>query len=131
MRKLLVVLTVTVLSVGLFGAAVRAGAEQKSPAQESAASSEKALETRDAAAFVPTGPINCKTFKCVNKKLRQLRKAILALEDEVYGCEMLLPITQYSGYLYDDGAGGSFPTTALDVTESGDDPDTYALVYVC
>jgi hypothetical protein len=80
-------------------------------------------------------PANCTNFKCVNAHLNALHtqnvalKAGLAKLSWVNPClDSLVPITAYPSYLYDDGFGGSFDTTALDYTIAGEVPDYWVSV---
>lgn len=83
-------------------------------------------------------PVKCQTFKCINKLLTVLSNgvvvlsdAVLALLHEVVDCEQLMNVTQYFGYEYDDGFGGTVLTTALDQTEPGDTAGARVVVYAC
>jgi hypothetical protein len=62
------------------------------------------------------------------QKLKKLTKRVNRLENEVYDCERLVPVTQYFGYDYNNA---EFQTTALDYTDAGDVIDDYVVVYVC
>jgi hypothetical protein len=82
-----------------------------------------------------TWPANCTTWKCVNGHLNLLHAKDVALTKSlnklawVNPClDNIAPITAYSGYYYDDGAGGFLLTTALDYTTTGEIPDYWALM---
>ncbi|HEX2588743.1 MAG TPA: hypothetical protein VHL51_10780 [Gaiellales bacterium] len=75
-------------------------------------------------------PARCTNFKCVNAHLNALHSAQQTINKKLNSLAWVnvcldtpIPITQYNGYLFDDGAGGSFDTTALDGTASGDPVD--------
>jgi hypothetical protein len=82
-----------------------------------------------------TWPARCTNFKCVNAHLNALHTKDVALSKGlnalswVNPClDNIAPITQFTGYFADDGAGGTITTTALDYTASGDVPDYWLLV---
>jgi hypothetical protein len=80
------------------------------------------------ASSAPKSEAACFTVRCFNKQIRKLKSQVRVLRAEVFGCERLLPISQYYGYEY---GGADQLTTALDVTESGDPVDTYVVVDAC
>ena len=91
-----------------------------------------ATSTADAAV---KWPARCTTFKCVNAHLNAMhatdltqytRLANLAWVNQCL--KSAIPLTQYGGYIADDGAGGVFDTTAFDRTGSGDLVDEWVPV---
>lgn len=86
----------------------------------------------------------CHSFACVNKKLKQLKKQnqrlqneVRSLQTNVFGCEGLVGVTSYGdfdsgsyGYVYDDGFGSQFLTSALDYADTND-PDFWMVVDDC
>ncbi len=88
------------------------------------------LSTAGTSQAATTWPAKCSSFKCVNAHLNALHSAQQTINKKLKSLAWVnvcldtpIPITQYPGYLYDDGAGGSFDTTALDGTASGDSVD--------
>jgi hypothetical protein len=106
-----------------------------------------------------TGPAEAKCgTKCLNKKVRALSAGLAAAQQTIAlqgqrlqqttqelssleNCLGEAPLTQYGdpagtfGYMFDNDAIGSggdpFETTALDITESGDQIDGWALFDFC
>lgn len=75
--------------------------------------------------------VNCGTLRCINKSLTKLNRATNALLFTTFTCEQLMAVSQYFGYRYDDGGGGDFPTTALDLTQVGEAPGALAVIDTC
>jgi hypothetical protein len=79
-------------------------------------------------------PARCGSWKCVNAHLNALHTQQTALKKGlsnlswVNPClDNIIPMTDFNGYLFDDGAGGSFDTTAFDYTLSGEVADFWML----
>jgi hypothetical protein len=135
MRRLIVVAIVATLAIG--GAAVafasdnserriaaKPSASESNPMKRALTKAERRLAQASAA------KIKCRTLGCINRSLTRLAKAVNVLVDETYNCEKYVNVTQYSGYLYDDGVN-VFPTSGLDYTEAGDAATDRFLVYTC
>lgn len=91
--------------------------------------------------------VNCTTVQCLNKKLTELTRfakrtaAELKQLDQAWSdwywewdncAGTVLPMTQYDGYVYSlNGSDLIWPVTALDVTETGGEPQAYALLWTC
>ncbi len=119
------------LLLGVGGVAIGGESAQRAPVS-TPPPAEKAKSQPQAAVDIARAAARarCK-LNCVKRKLNQLIGAHNALANDYYNCETLVPITSYDGYEYDDGAGGTVITSALDFTDSGDFPDELAVVYVC
>jgi hypothetical protein len=79
-------------------------------------------------------PARCSSWKCVNAHLNALHTQQAAVKKGlsklswVNPClQNVIPMTDFNGYLFDDGAGGAFDTTAFDYTQSGDVADFWML----
>jgi hypothetical protein len=77
----------------------------------------------------------CRTLSCINRNLKQLRRAVAtlagavgALAHDAFVCEQITPVTSYFGYDYFGTPGA---VTALDYTDTGDVPDDWMVVYTC
>lgn len=78
-------------------------------------------------------PAGCSSWKCVNAHLNALHSNDLAVKTKLASLAWVncyntsFPLTEYPAYLYDNGAGGYFDTTAVDYTSSGDGIDYWVL----
>ena len=79
-------------------------------------------------------PARCTSWKCVNAHMNALHTQQTALKKGLNSLSWvnpclttIIPMTQFGGYLSDNGAGGSFDTTAFDYTLSGDVADFWLL----
>jgi hypothetical protein len=85
-----------------------------------------AAQSADAA---PKWPAQCKTIACVNDHMNALKTQADNLKKAVANlaafdnCFVIMPVTPYDGYVYDDGSGTPVLTTALDYTVAGQAPD--------
>ena len=108
------------------------------------------LATRPSVAHA--GTIRCSTFRCANHymnaqsaKIKTLQAQVAALQTKLtstrtvlagfLNCMNEVPLTQYGdtggtfGYVFDDG--GTFDTTGLDFTQSGEIPDSWVMWDQC
>jgi hypothetical protein len=81
---------------------------------------------------------NCHNFACVNKKLNKLHKQEQQTAALVNNCERVAPVTVYGdpagsfGYVFNNNDGtGTFFTSALDFTVTGDPISAFMIVDVC
>jgi hypothetical protein len=70
----------------------------------------------------------CFTDRCFNRQIKRLKRQVRALRITVFGCERLVPVTQYQGYEY---GGTGAQTTALDITEDGDQVGAWFVIDIC
>jgi hypothetical protein len=83
-----------------------------------------------ARADAATWPAKCKTMACVNDRLNRLHnqdvkiaQAVANLNALLNQCLVVLPLTEYSGYLATDGVTD---IPALDISSTGDPVDLWA-----
>jgi hypothetical protein len=92
-------------------------------------------------ASAPAAEAGCLTIRCLNKQDAKLKRQVRTLRRRVrtiFTCLKAVPVTQYGdpsqddGYLYEpEGPDDAFPTTALDVTTTGDRIDAWFVVDSC
>jgi hypothetical protein len=67
-------------------------------------------------------------FNALKARTAKLEKRATQLETLIGACfTTALPVSRYSGYVYQNSSGAVFLTTALDLTEQGQTPNAYAL----
>jgi hypothetical protein len=116
MKKIIIaLLTMAVVLAGTAAIVNASGGSEREVAKSSAAPQKSHLSGAPAHAAV-----NCRTIKCINKKLTKLNTG-------VFKCERVVPVTQYSDY----AAVGGGAITALDLTQTGDQPTAFVVVDVC
>ena len=76
-----------------------------------------------AAAAAPASAQGCHTVKCFNRQISGLQAQVGQLTTAL-NCLQPVAVTRYGGYDYN---GVAAATTALDLTESGDDVGTWVL----
>jgi hypothetical protein len=136
MRKRIVFAIVAATTV-LGGAAIAVGdsSESREPAKSTAGSDpipRKLGEVNRRLNQSLAARVSCQSMACINRTLTRLSETVRRLNREIFRCERLVNVTQYTGYLYSpDGGQTVFGTTALDYTEPGDPPSDRVVVYVC
>ena len=101
MKRLLALAAVAAVAVGLYATTAPGGQQAVTPGQ----------------------------FAALKKQVTKIRGDLDATIGVLGGCIMgtAVPITRYTGYLY-QGSSGQATTTALDITEQGGTPTGYALI---
>ena len=101
MKRLIALVAAALVAVALYAATAQSGQEAVTPAQ----------------------------FRALSAKVTKIRADLNATISVLANCVMgtAIPISQYSGYVAVDQNNQPFPTTALDITESGDTPAGFAL----
>jgi hypothetical protein len=102
MKRLFALVATALLAVALYAATAQSGQEAVSPAQ----------------------------FRALSAKVTKIRKDLDATIGVMATCVMgtAIPITRYSGYVSVDQSNQTFSTTALDLTDTGDTPNGFALL---
>jgi hypothetical protein len=102
MKRLLALVVTAALAVALYAATAQSGQQAVTPKQ----------------------------FKALSAKVTKIRKDLDATLVVLTSCVMgtAIPVSRYSGYVAADQNNQAFLTTALDVTETGDTPNGYALL---
>jgi hypothetical protein len=102
MKKFLAFAAVAIAAVALYATAAPAGQQAVTPAQ----------------------------FNALKKQVAKVRSDLNTVTTVLAGCVMgqAIPISQYNDYVGVDSNGNLFPTTGLDLTESGQTPNGYALL---
>ena len=102
MKRFLALVATAVAAVALYAATAPAGQQAVTPGQ----------------------------FNALKKQVTKLRSDLNAVTTVMVGCVMgtAVPITQYTGYVYQTSSGQDILTTALDLTEQGGTPQGYALL---
>ena len=101
MKRLFALVAAALVAVALYAATAQSGQEAVTPAQ----------------------------FRALSAKVTKIRADLNATISVLANCVMgtAIPISQYSGYVAVDQNNQPFPTTAIDLTESGDTPAGFAL----
>ena len=102
MKRLFALIAAALVAVALYAATAQSGQEAVTPAQ----------------------------FRALIAKVTKIRADLNATISVLANCVMgtAIPVSQYRGYVALDQSNQQFPTTALDVTESGDTPAGFALM---
>ncbi len=102
MKRLFALVATALVAVALYAATAQSGQEAVTPAQ----------------------------FRALSAKVTKIRADLNATISVMANCVMgtAIPVTQYAGYVALDQSNQPFPTTALDLTESGDTPAGFALL---
>ena len=135
MSKLIIAGVIGTFTLGVATMAFAGGSERRIASTTTAASNpiEKNLSKVNRRLSQSTSAkVNCRSVRCVNNTLTNLAKRVKTLERDAFKCEKWTNITSYSGYIYTpDNGATTFPTSAIDYTESGDARSDKMVVYTC